>query len=141
MPAEIRVPPLGESLVDAVEKGTPGLSFGAQEKKLGWKSQPTAMVLFESELQQGGARHTPLLTAPLGQPGPRVLVDLVGPQPMLLGHQVGDRPADVRVAHGRESSPTLRGVCKERTLGGRTHGRRVHHPRRRRRDPQKAGQG
>ncbi len=31
-----------------VEKGTPGLSFGAQEKKLGWKSQPTAMVLFEN---------------------------------------------------------------------------------------------
>ncbi len=30
-----------------VEKGTPGLSFGAQEKKLGWKSQPTAMVMFE----------------------------------------------------------------------------------------------
>jgi alkylation response protein AidB-like acyl-CoA dehydrogenase len=31
-----------------VEKGTPGLSFGAPEKKLGWKSQPTAMVSFES---------------------------------------------------------------------------------------------
>src|SRR5246500_4486219 len=31
-----------------VEKGTPGLSFGAQEKKLGWKSQPTAMVNFEN---------------------------------------------------------------------------------------------
>ena len=31
-----------------VEKGTPGLTFGAQEKKLGWKSQPTAMVLFEN---------------------------------------------------------------------------------------------
>jgi alkylation response protein AidB-like acyl-CoA dehydrogenase len=30
-----------------VEKGTPGLSFGAREKKLGWKSQPTAMVLFD----------------------------------------------------------------------------------------------
>lgn len=30
-----------------VEKGTPGLSFGAQEKKLGWKSQPTAAVIFE----------------------------------------------------------------------------------------------
>ncbi len=30
-----------------VEKGTPGLSFGAPEKKLGWKSQPTAMVIFE----------------------------------------------------------------------------------------------
>jgi alkylation response protein AidB-like acyl-CoA dehydrogenase len=31
-----------------VEKNTPGLSFGAQEKKLGWKSQPTSMVLFEN---------------------------------------------------------------------------------------------
>jgi alkylation response protein AidB-like acyl-CoA dehydrogenase len=31
-----------------VEKGTPGLSIGAQEKKLGWKSQPTAMVNFEN---------------------------------------------------------------------------------------------
>ena len=29
-----------------VEKGTPGLSFGAQEIKLGWKSQPTAQVNF-----------------------------------------------------------------------------------------------
>jgi alkylation response protein AidB-like acyl-CoA dehydrogenase len=31
-----------------VEKGTPGLSFGSQEKKLGWKSQPTAAVNFEN---------------------------------------------------------------------------------------------
>ncbi len=31
----------------AIEKGTPGLSFGAQERKLGWHSQPTAMVIFE----------------------------------------------------------------------------------------------
>ena len=31
-----------------VEKGTLGLSFGKQEKKLGWKSQPTAMVMFEN---------------------------------------------------------------------------------------------
>jgi alkylation response protein AidB-like acyl-CoA dehydrogenase len=30
-----------------VEKGTPGLSFGAQEKKLGWKSQPTSAVILE----------------------------------------------------------------------------------------------
>ncbi|GAB5374425.1 MAG: acyl-CoA dehydrogenase family protein [Acuticoccus sp.] len=30
-----------------VEAGTPGLSFGAQEKKLGWHSQPTAAVVFE----------------------------------------------------------------------------------------------
>jgi hypothetical protein len=38
--------PRGISCV-AVERGAPGLSFGAQEKKLGWHSQPTAMVLFE----------------------------------------------------------------------------------------------
>jgi alkylation response protein AidB-like acyl-CoA dehydrogenase len=31
-----------------VENGTPGLSFGAKEKKLGWHSQPTAMVIFEN---------------------------------------------------------------------------------------------
>ncbi len=30
-----------------VEDGTAGLSFGAQEKKLGWHSQPTAMVHFD----------------------------------------------------------------------------------------------
>jgi alkylation response protein AidB-like acyl-CoA dehydrogenase len=38
--------PRGISCI-VVEKGTPGLSFGAQEKKLGWKSQPTAMVMFD----------------------------------------------------------------------------------------------
>jgi len=30
-----------------VEKGTPGLSFGAPERKMGWNSQPTAAVIFE----------------------------------------------------------------------------------------------
>ena len=30
-----------------VEKGTEGLSFGAQEKKLGWNSQPTSTVNFD----------------------------------------------------------------------------------------------
>jgi alkylation response protein AidB-like acyl-CoA dehydrogenase len=30
-----------------VEQGTPGMTFGKQEKKLGWHSQPTAMVMFE----------------------------------------------------------------------------------------------
>jgi alkylation response protein AidB-like acyl-CoA dehydrogenase len=30
-----------------VEKDTPGLSFGQQERKLGWHSQPTAMVIFD----------------------------------------------------------------------------------------------
>jgi alkylation response protein AidB-like acyl-CoA dehydrogenase len=31
-----------------VEKGTEGLSFGGQEKKLGWNSQPTAQVNFDN---------------------------------------------------------------------------------------------
>lgn len=39
--------PKGISCI-VVEKGAPGLSFGAQEQKLGWKSQPTAMVQFDN---------------------------------------------------------------------------------------------
>jgi alkylation response protein AidB-like acyl-CoA dehydrogenase len=31
-----------------VEKGTPGLSFGRKERKLGWNSQPTTAVMFEN---------------------------------------------------------------------------------------------
>ena len=30
-----------------VETGTPGLSFGAPERKMGWKAQPTAQVQFD----------------------------------------------------------------------------------------------
>jgi alkylation response protein AidB-like acyl-CoA dehydrogenase len=30
-----------------VEKGTPGLSFGANEKKMGWSAQPTRQVILE----------------------------------------------------------------------------------------------
>ena len=30
-----------------IEKGTPGLSFGANERKMGWNAQPTAQVIFE----------------------------------------------------------------------------------------------
>jgi alkylation response protein AidB-like acyl-CoA dehydrogenase len=39
--------PKGISCV-IVEKGTPGLSFGKKESKLGWNSQPTTMVFFEN---------------------------------------------------------------------------------------------
>lgn len=43
-----------------VEKGTPGLSFGAEEQKMGWNAQPTAQVVFEgarvpAENMLGGA--------------------------------------------------------------------------------------
>lgn len=38
--------PKGISCI-AVPADTPGLSFGAQERKMGWNSQPTAQVLFD----------------------------------------------------------------------------------------------
>lgn len=38
--------PKGISTV-LVEKDTPGISFGANEKKMGWNAQPTAIVTFE----------------------------------------------------------------------------------------------
>ena len=38
--------PRGVSAV-MVEKGTPGLSFGAPERKMGWNAQPTATVHFD----------------------------------------------------------------------------------------------
>uniref|UniRef100_A0A4W6FP48 Isobutyryl-CoA dehydrogenase, mitochondrial n=1 Tax=Lates calcarifer TaxID=8187 RepID=A0A4W6FP48_LATCA len=38
--------PKGISCV-VVEKGTPGLSFGKKEQKVGWNSQPTRAVIFE----------------------------------------------------------------------------------------------
>ncbi len=39
----------GASGVSAIliEEGTPGLTFGANERKMGWSSQPTAMVNFD----------------------------------------------------------------------------------------------
>jgi alkylation response protein AidB-like acyl-CoA dehydrogenase len=43
-----------------VEKGSPGLSFGACEEKMGWNAQPTAQVIFDgvrvpAEAMLGGA--------------------------------------------------------------------------------------
>ncbi|KAI8802752.1 acyl-CoA dehydrogenase [Cladochytrium replicatum] len=38
--------PKGISCV-LVEKGTPGLSFGQKERKLGWNSQPTRAIMFD----------------------------------------------------------------------------------------------
>ncbi len=38
--------PKGVSAI-VVEAGTPGLSFGAQERKMGWNAQPTAIVQFD----------------------------------------------------------------------------------------------
>ncbi|HEY2032284.1 MAG TPA: isobutyryl-CoA dehydrogenase [Rhizomicrobium sp.] len=39
--------PKGISCI-VVEKGTPGLSFGKKERKMGWNSQPTAQVIFDN---------------------------------------------------------------------------------------------
>jgi alkylation response protein AidB-like acyl-CoA dehydrogenase len=52
--------PKGISAV-LVEDGTPGLSFGANERKMGWKAQPTAQVQFDD-------CHIPL-TNLIGQEG------------------------------------------------------------------------
>src|SRR6185312_8504962 len=38
--------PAGISAI-VVEKGTPGLSFGADERKMGWNAQPTRAVRFD----------------------------------------------------------------------------------------------
>jgi hypothetical protein len=38
-----------------VENGTPGLSFGAPERKMGWKAQPTALVQMEDCAVDGAA--------------------------------------------------------------------------------------
>ena len=39
--------PKGISCI-VVDKGTPGLSFGAPERKLGWNASPTAQVIFDN---------------------------------------------------------------------------------------------
>ncbi|HEY8950046.1 MAG TPA: isobutyryl-CoA dehydrogenase [Rhizomicrobium sp.] len=39
--------PKGISCI-VVEKGTPGLSFGKKERKMGWNNQPTAQVIFDN---------------------------------------------------------------------------------------------
>jgi len=38
-----------------IEKGTPGLSFGAPEEKMGWHAQPTAQVILEGVRVPAGA--------------------------------------------------------------------------------------
>jgi alkylation response protein AidB-like acyl-CoA dehydrogenase len=59
-----------------VERDTPGMSFGQQEKKLGWHSQPTAMVMFEGALvlqdQRVGAEGEGFKIAMAGLDGGRV---------------------------------------------------------------------
>ncbi len=59
-----------------VEKGTPGLSFGKPERKLGWRSQPTAMVLLDgvevSEKARLGAEGEGFPIAMRGLDGGRI---------------------------------------------------------------------
>jgi alkylation response protein AidB-like acyl-CoA dehydrogenase len=59
-----------------VEKGTPGLSYGAQEKKMGWNAQPTAQVNFDDcripEANRIGAEGDGFRFAMAGLDGGRV---------------------------------------------------------------------
>ena len=47
-----------------IEKDMPGVSFGAQEKKLGWHSQPTAQVNFDEVRVPVANRARPMPTIP-----------------------------------------------------------------------------
>jgi alkylation response protein AidB-like acyl-CoA dehydrogenase len=60
-----------------VENGTPGLSFGAQEHKMGWNAQPTAQVVFDgvrvrADAVLGGAEGTGFAIAMNGLNGGRI---------------------------------------------------------------------
>lgn len=60
-----------------VEKDSPGLSFGAQEVKMGWNAQPTAQVVFEgvrvpADALLGGAEGTGFGIAMNGLNGGRI---------------------------------------------------------------------
>jgi hypothetical protein len=59
-----------------VEKDTPGLSFGAQEKKMGWNAQPTAQVNFDDcrvpEANRIGAEGEGFRIAMAGLDGGRI---------------------------------------------------------------------
>ena len=59
-----------------VENGAPGLSFGAQERKMGWNAQPTAMVNFDDcrvpEVNRIGAEGDGFKFAMAGLDGGRI---------------------------------------------------------------------
>src|SRR6195256_852785 len=59
-----------------IEKGAKGLSFGKKEKKLGWNTQPTAMVIFEDcrvpVANRLGAEGDGFRTAMMGLDGGRL---------------------------------------------------------------------
>jgi alkylation response protein AidB-like acyl-CoA dehydrogenase len=60
-----------------VEKDTPGVSFGAEELKMGWNAQPTAQVVFEGarvpvEAMLGGTEGTGFAIAMNGLNGGRI---------------------------------------------------------------------
>jgi alkylation response protein AidB-like acyl-CoA dehydrogenase len=67
--------PRGISCIVA-ERGTPGLSFGTPENKMGWNSQPTAQVIFEDALVPGenrlGAEGEGFRFAMMGLDGGRI---------------------------------------------------------------------
>ena len=111
-----------------VEDGTPGLSFGAPERKMGWRAQPTAEVRFEGcrvpargparrggqglLLRHGGARRRPAqhrrLRAGRRAGGARQGARL---HPRAPGLRPAARPSSRRCSSG---SPTWRPSCRPR---------------------------
>lgn len=89
-----------------VEKGAPGLSFGKQERKMGWNSQPTAAVLFDN-------CRTPAANL-LGGEGEGFRIAMAG----LDGGRINIAACSVGTA--RAALEAARNYLKERKQFGRT---------------------
>src|SRR5580693_145202 len=77
-----------------VEKGTPGLSFGAKEKKMGWRAQPTRQVIME------GVR-VPAANL-VGAEGDGFRIAMAGLDGGRLNIGAGQAALDKAIAHMRE---------------------------------------
>ena len=97
-----------------VEKDAPGLSFGQQEKKLGWHSQPTAAVIFEDcrvpVANRVGAEGDGFKIAMAGLDGGRINIaacSLGGARaarPVFTHHRCGDTPQSRSGGRGERAS-------------------------------------
>src|SRR3546814_10936094 len=81
-----------------IEKDMPGVSFGAQERKLGWHSQPTAQVMFASVRVPAenlvGAEGEGFRIAMMGLDGGRLTIG-----PCSLGGELGRAAGREGVCH------------------------------------------
>ena len=112
-----------------VETGTPGLSFGALEHKMGWKAQPTAQVQFDDCLIPDenliGEEGRGFTYAMAGLAGGLAGCD---PHPLYAPGAFGNVPALAREVALRLDDPALRGD-RHPIARAAADRRRRHHPR------------